>query len=94
MIEGREENVDARLEEQAQVLHDGLRAAFFALHEEEAEVAVAVAEAADGGAITVGETESEVAAADAVSRRSFASPTWASLPYSGPSWPLAIAIGQ
>ena len=66
MIEGREENVDARLEEQAQVLHDGLRAAVFALHEEEAEVAVAVAEAADGGAITVGETESEVAAADAV----------------------------
>ena len=66
MIEGREENVDARLEEQAQVLHDGLRAAFFALHEEEAEVAVAVAEAADGGAITVGETESEVAAADAI----------------------------
>jgi hypothetical protein len=66
MIEGREENVDARLEEQAQVLHDGLRAAFFALHEEEAEVAVVVAEAAHGGAITVGETESEVAAAKAV----------------------------
>ena len=61
MIEGPEEKVDARLEEQAQVLHDGLRAAFFALHKEEAEVAVAVAEAADGRAITVGETESEVA---------------------------------
>lgn len=37
MIEGREENVDARLEEQAQVLHDGLRAAFFAHHEENEE---------------------------------------------------------
>jgi hypothetical protein len=37
MIEGREENVDARLEEQAQVLHDGLRAAFFAHHKENEE---------------------------------------------------------
>ena len=34
MIEGPEQNVDARLEEQAQVLHDGLRGAFFAHHEE------------------------------------------------------------
>ena len=48
MIEGREENVDARLEEQAQVLHDGLRAAFFAHHEENRDKA----------------NESEVAAAD------------------------------
>ncbi len=39
MIEGREENVDARLEEQANVLHDGLRAAFSATIEQEAEEA-------------------------------------------------------
>ena len=35
MIEGREENVDARLEEQAQVLLDSLRSAFFAVHPED-----------------------------------------------------------
>jgi flagellar biosynthesis/type III secretory pathway protein FliH len=39
MIEGREENVDARLEEQANVLHDGLRAAFSATIEQETEEA-------------------------------------------------------
>ena len=56
MIEGREENVDARLEEQAQVLHDGLRAAFFAVHAEDAP---------EENAISVGVTADDELATDA-----------------------------
>lgn len=71
MIEGREENVDARLEEQAQVLHDGLRAAFFAVHaddisDELATDTIASDEGSAANAITtIDETDEEGATANA-----------------------------
>ena len=75
MIEGREENVDARLEEQANVLHDGLRAAFSATIEQEAEEAKepivdrtqTTSSGPSAGVVEVDltETEDEESAADA-----------------------------
>ena len=73
MIEGREENVDARLEEQANVLHDGLRAAFSATVEQEAEEAnepivdrpQATSSGPSTGVVDLTETEDEESAADA-----------------------------
>jgi flagellar assembly protein FliH len=75
MIEGREENVDARLEEQANVLHDGLRAAFSATVEQQAEEAKepivdrpqATSSGPSTGVVEVDltETEDEESAADA-----------------------------
>lgn len=57
MIEGREENVDARLEEQAQVLLDSLRSAFFAVHHEDES-----GPSAQAGAGAVNEQETTAAA--------------------------------
>ena len=73
MIEGREENVDARLEEQANVLHDGLRAAFSATIEQEAEEAnepivdrtQTTSSGPGAGVVDLTETEDEESAADA-----------------------------
>ena len=73
MIEGREENVDARLEEQANVLHDGLRAAFSATIEQEAEEAKepivdrtqTTSSGPGAGVVGLTETEDEESAADA-----------------------------
>jgi flagellar assembly protein FliH len=73
MIEGREENVDARLEEQANVLHDGLRAAFSATVEQQAEEAnepivdrpQATSSGPSTGVVDLTETEDEESAADA-----------------------------
>ncbi len=73
MIEGREENVDARLEEQANVLHDGLRAAFSATIEQEAEEAnepivdrtQTTSSGLGAGVVDQTETEDEESAADA-----------------------------
>jgi len=73
MIEGREENVDARLEEQANVLHDGLRAAFSATIEQDAEEAnepivdktQTTSSGPGAGVVGLTETEDEESAADA-----------------------------
>jgi len=59
MIEGREENVDARLDEQLQILHQALRAAVLGEGRKDKELAMKNADAVEGAAQTAGLAETD-----------------------------------